>query len=168
MPYSQTDFAVDHANITDAINRFWWAVDRGEWTKDVDAYYAEEVVVDYTAVMGGEVHTLKGDARKEFFLKFGSNLDRCHHAISTINIDLPQPSPDASRPTLVTLKFNSNVAYVQESAKNGTIMNAGSWYVFKMKLDPEATGNPWRIAYYEAHASWFTGNAKLLLDPENA
>ncbi|TFK97631.1 hypothetical protein BDV98DRAFT_574392 [Pterulicium gracile] len=167
MPYTQINFAVDYANITDTINRLWFAVDVGDWVT-VTALFAEEVVFDYTAVIGGEVQTLKGDARITFFQGFGKNLDKFHHAISTIIINLPQASDSISQPTEVIAKFNSNVAYVRESAKNGSVMNAGGYYVFKIKYNPEATGNPWQIVYFEAHTTWFTGNAALLLDPTNA
>ncbi|TFK97632.1 hypothetical protein BDV98DRAFT_585565, partial [Pterulicium gracile] len=101
MPYTQTNFATDYVNITDTINRF-------------------EVTFDYTCILGGEPQTLNGDERIKLFGVFGQNLDSFHHAISTIVIDLPQPAEGESQPTEITARYNSNVAYVQESAKNGS------------------------------------------------
>ncbi|TFK95346.1 hypothetical protein BDV98DRAFT_608990 [Pterulicium gracile] len=181
MPYTQTNFAVDYANITDTINRLWFAVDVGDWVT-VTALFAEEVVFDYTAVIGGEVQTLKGDARITFFQGFGKNLDKFHHAISalsqraqnllfvpnTIVIDLPQPPEDKSQPAEIAARFNSNIAYVQESAKNGSVMNAGGFYEFKLTYTPDTPSSLWNIIFFKAQTSWFKGNSKLLLDSKNA
>ncbi|TFL00216.1 hypothetical protein BDV98DRAFT_122327 [Pterulicium gracile] len=134
----------------------------------IPTLFADEMTIDYTSVLGGEAQTLKGDARMEFWGVFGQKLDKFHHAISTITIDLPQPAEGTSQPTEVAARFNSNVTYVQESAKNGSVMNAGGRYEYRLKYAPDAPGNPWKLSYLKADPVWFTGNAALLMDPENA
>jgi hypothetical protein len=166
MPYSETNFIVDHINATETINKMWWSIDRRDWHTIVDKVLARELDIDYTSILGGSPKKTTGKAQADEWRGIIETVDRSHHAASTVIIDLPQPSDDAniSAPNTVKATSNGIVAHVKQGTEGGTINNAGGYYYYELMRDSSVPKgqNPWRISSIKATSIWLTGNPAVL------
>lgn len=164
MPYTETNFLVDHTNITDTINRLWWSVDRQDWDAILKRVFAEDITADYTALFGGQPEEVKATKQVAVFKGLLEALDSAQHANMTVLVDLPQADEDASPPTEVKANCNSVTSLVRKSAEGGPISNGGGYYDYVLIRDTSVPKgqNPWRIKYMKAYFSWITGNQHVL------
>ena len=115
MPYSETNFLIDHLNVTDTINRLWSSVDRHDWTTVAERVFAKEVVADYTLLIpGSPVEKLPCQVQTDLFKARVESFDSVQHCSTTVLIDLPQPSETADRPSEVKATVTGVNALVKD------------------------------------------------------
>ncbi|KAL1981739.1 hypothetical protein VTN96DRAFT_2296 [Rasamsonia emersonii] len=52
--YQVTDYLLDRANIHDTVTRFALTIDLHDWTQLATDVLADQVIIDYTSMFGGE------------------------------------------------------------------------------------------------------------------
>lgn len=65
MPYDIQTYLLDRANIHDTVTKMTLFLDLKEWKKIGEEVFAEELLVDYTSLLGGEPYTVTGGKQAE-------------------------------------------------------------------------------------------------------
>ncbi|KAJ7322926.1 SnoaL-like domain-containing protein [Mycena albidolilacea] len=166
--YTVSDYLLDRINIEDTITKLLWYVDRQNWDA-VSALFAEEVVIDYTSMLGGEpVHTNGADQVKVWkgMLEY---LDSTQHVASGILVDLPQPTVDkpVQRPMKANFTCNVSAHLVRYAARGGPIIhNAGNYAIKFVRSSPDSMGHPWLVSAFKANIGFISGNTDVVKNPE--
>ncbi|KAJ7635280.1 hypothetical protein FB45DRAFT_1057151 [Roridomyces roridus] len=166
MTYSASDYLLDRANIQDTIVRMAWSADRKDWDTTA-AQFADELVMDYTSMFGGEPVTTTPRNQAEVWKGMLEYMDGLTHATTNLLVDLPQPSTSAEHPTEASATCNILVTLRRDAAHGDPIQQSGGIWSFKLSKSASANGgNPWRIEYMKADAAWMKGNADVTKNPK--
>ena len=163
--YTATDFLLDRANIHDIVVKLYLYSDRKQWDK-FEEIIAPEMILDYTAMFGGQPRTVSPAALVETWKPFLNKLTRTQHVMASILINLPQPGSTTEKVTKATVDANAIVNLIREGFEGGDRTSnggRGELEVFKISDDP-AFGNPWRISGLRVIPVWMAGNTKILTD----
>lgn len=165
--YSTETYLLDRANIHDTILRLYHHTDRRELHL-LPQILAPEVILDYTAMFGGEPSTVTPEQVIERFQPMLSKMSGMQHVFASMLIHLPQPgSCKAEDVTKASVDANAIVNLIRQeyAEKGGERTSNGGWGQLEVvKLDVQDGGNPWRISKLKANPLWMAGNVKVLMD----
>lgn len=139
----------DHLEIQDTVHRLAWSFDHSSWDALLDVL-ADEIVIDYTAMFGGQVETVPSTEQVQRWRAILEPLDGCQHAVSTLLVELRGDEASASANIL---------AWLRRDAAQGAPLwhNGGTWH-----LGLRRTAAGWRITSLTAQATWIDGNLGVL------
>ncbi|KAJ7931222.1 hypothetical protein B0H13DRAFT_1959480 [Mycena leptocephala] len=165
--YTVSDYLLDRINIQDTLNKLVWFVDRQEWDL-LSPVFAEELVMDYTSMFGGEPTHTNGVDQAKVWKGMLDYMDSTQHVITGILVDLPQPTGDnfMQPPTEANCSCNVSVTLVRNAARGDPITQSGGYYIIKAVRSSDSTGNPWRISMFKAHLAFMKGNADVAKNPK--
>lgn len=144
-----TEEISDRFDIQDTVTRLAWGFDHHHWNALRDLL-AEDVVVDYTAMFGGDVETVPAAEQVRRWRAVLEPLDGSQHVVSGLLVD--QHGDEA------TVRANV-LAWLRRDAAQGAPLwhNGGTW---QLTLSRSPTG--WRITALTAQATWIDGNLGVL------
>lgn len=162
--YTTSDYLLDRANIHDTVTKIYTYTDRHEWDK-FDEFAAPSLLLDYTAMFGGEPRSVTPAELVETWKPFMSKMTSHQHVITSILIRLPQPG---SMEKVSKAQVDANVIanLVRKDFQGGERTSNGgraTIEVSKVSDDP-AFGNPWRVSAFNATPLWMAGNTKVLME----
>jgi SnoaL-like domain len=164
-PYTPTDYLLDRANIHDTVLKLYLYNDRHQWDK-LDSIIAPQMVLDYTAMFGGEPRTVTAADLVETWKPVLTKLSSSQHVMSSVLIYLPQPGSTEEEVDRAKVDANVIVNLVRKGFEGGEWTSNGGIMeleVVRVSKDP-ALGNPWRISKIKANPAWSTGNTRVLMD----
>lgn len=164
--YAITDYLFDRANIHDKVTSMTAFLDRRLFDRLANEVFAEEMIVDYTALFGGEPLAISGTAQAQSWKEMTDFIDSFQHASTAVLAELPQPSNEIDPPNEVDALANVIVNMVRKSAHGDPITSNGGYYSFKLiRTEPKNGGNPWRISFLKANLAWMAGNTTVSQNP---
>ncbi|KAJ7669321.1 hypothetical protein DFH06DRAFT_1180592 [Mycena polygramma] len=167
--YTVNDYLLDRVNIQDTINKLLWHVDRQEWDLLAAQIFADEIIVDYTKMLGGEPTYTTGVDQVKVWKGMLDYMDATQHVATAILVDLAQPTAGETiqPPTEVNCSCNVTVTLVRYAAHGDPITQNGGYYTMKVvRCAPNSSGNPWRVSVFKAHPGFMTGNADVAKNPK--
>lgn len=141
----------DRLEIQDVVHQLVRGFDRRDWT-NVHTLLADEVVSDYTAMLGGTAVTRTATEQVKFYRDHLEHLDATMHAATTLLIDLDGDTATASVNILTWLR--------REAAADGPMWSNGAAGEIRL----ERTHSRWRISQVTVQPVWAEGNQGVL-DP---
>ncbi|HEV7975462.1 nuclear transport factor 2 family protein [Amycolatopsis sp.] len=139
----------DRFEIQDVVHHLVRGFDRRDWDT-VEQLLADTVVMDYTAMLGGEVETRTAAEQTQHYRDQLDPLDATMHAATTLLVDLDGDSATASVNILSWLR--------REAAHDGPMWSNGS--AGEIRLTRVA--DRWRIARITVRPAWAEGNMGIL------
>jgi hypothetical protein len=144
----------DRAEITDAVVRMGWCLDRRDWDR-MRELFTERVYTDYTALWGGapqegSVDDLLSTSAQGSWRRTMDGLEATQHLITNVLVDV---SGDEARAT-------ANVLGVHRlpNPHGSPLWTVGGTYDFGLVR----TGEGWRIRAITQGISWVEGNQQIL------
>ncbi|KAF7323700.1 NTF2-like protein [Mycena kentingensis (nom. inval.)] len=163
-PYTIADYLLDKSNIQDLVIRVGWCCDRGDWD-GLTKLFADEVVVDYTEMMGGTPTHHTAAAQSQVWKDMLSGLDSTQHVFTGHLVDLPQPG-NIEKPGEASgsCNFLITLRRAAAAAAGGPAVQSGGHYALKFVRTavPGDTGNPWRLTHWKAYLSHMSGNPDVV------
>ena len=139
----------DRFEIQDVVHGLVRGFDRRAWDT-VEQLLADTVVIDYTAMLGGEVETRTAAEQTRSYREQLDPLDATMHAATTLLVDLDGDSATASVNVLTWLR--------REVADGGPMWSNGSVGEFRLAR----VADRWRIAGITVRPAWVEGNMGVL------
>jgi hypothetical protein len=139
----------DRLAVIEVCTRMAWHADQREW-EELTSVFADEVVLDYTSLNGGEPATLTPGQIVDAWSGLFSRLDATQHLVSN---------------HLVTVDGDTAVCTAQFQATHLLANRFGSplWTLGgAYRFDLVRTGDGWRISGLVMTATWADGNKDLL------
>lgn len=141
----------DRLEIQDVVHHLVRGFDRRDWDT-VERLLADTVVMDYTAMLGGEVDTRTAAEQTRHYRDQLDPLDATMHAATTLLVDVNGDTAVATANVVSWLR--------REAAHDGPMWANGS--VAEIRLTRVA--GRWRIAAMTVRPAWAEGNMGVL-DP---
>lgn len=140
----------DRDLIIDTTTRMAWYVDRRRWD-DIPALFADEVLLDYTSLAGGEpAHATPSDIAASWQASLGA-LDATQHLISNHLVEITNGTHAA-----VTAQFIAT--HVLANPHGAPTWVLGGHYRWTLtRIDDE-----WKIDSMTMTATWATGNQQIM------
>ncbi len=139
----------DRLEIQELVHRLVRGFDRRDW-HTVESLFADTVVADYTALLGGEPQTRTAAEQTRFYREQLDPLASTMHAATTLLVDLDGDRATASANVLTWVRRGA--AADSPMWSNGAVGEFG--------LTRSATG--WRIAGIAVRPAWTQGNRDIL------
>jgi hypothetical protein len=139
----------DRLEIQDTVHRLVLGFDRRDW-HTIEHLFADTVVLDYTAMLGGEVRTRTAEETTQYYRDQLDPLDATMHAATTLLVELDGDSATASVNILTWLR--------REAAHDGPMWSNGA----TGEIQLTRTTDRWRIARITVRPTWAVGNIGVL------
>ncbi|MFC0006759.1 nuclear transport factor 2 family protein [Micromonospora siamensis] len=136
---------VDQFAIQRVITEYAWFVDRRDWDALVETF-ADTVVVDYTAMSGGDAETLPGPEPVDRWRRELGVLDGTQHVVTGVIADVTGDTATATANVLAWLR--------RDNVPGGRLWHNGGTYEFELRR----VGERWRISRLVARPIWIEGN----------
>ncbi|MCW3820807.1 nuclear transport factor 2 family protein [Micromonospora sp. DR5-3] len=114
---------IDQFAIQRVITEYAWFVDRRDWAALV-ATFADTVVVDYTAMNGGEPETLSGHEQVDRWQRELGALDSTQHVVTGVIADVRGDTATATANVLAWLR--------RDNVPGGRLWHNGGTYEFEL------------------------------------
>lgn len=141
----------DRLEIQDVVHQLVRGFDRRDWTS-VEHVLADEVLTDYTAMLGGTAVTRTAKEQVRFYRDHLEHLDATLHAATTILVDLDGNEATATVNILTWLR--------REAAADGPMWSNGA----AGEIWLQRTDGRCRISRVTVRPAWAEGNHGVL-DP---
>lgn len=135
----------DQFAVQRVVTEFAWFVDRRDWDRLVSVF-ADTIVVDYTALSGGQAETLTGREQAERWRRELGSLDGTQHVVTGVLADITGDVATATANVLAWLR--------RDDVPGGRLWHNGGTYEFELRRVDGA----WRITRLTARATWIEGN----------
>lgn len=143
----------DRELIIDTTTRVAWYADQRRWDNLADLF-AEQVVLDYTSLVGGEPATVApADIVRSWKATLGG-LDATQHLISNHLVDVHADGNTA----MATAQFVAT--HLLATSHGGPIWTLGGHYRWTLGQE----GGVWRIESMTMTATWASGNQQIMTD----
>jgi SnoaL-like domain len=144
-----TESAVDRLAVIETCTRMAWHADQGEWDA-LREVFAEEVLLDYTSLQGGDPATVPRDQLVESWAGLLGKLAATQHLLTN---HLVTVSGDTAS---CTAAFQAT--HLLPNAHGDPIWTLGGSYRFELVRD----GERWRISALTMTATWASGNQQIM------
>lgn len=142
----------DRLEIQDATHRLVRGFDLRDWPA-VEDLLANQVVTDYTAMLGGTVETRTAQDQVQYYRDHLDHLDATMHAATTLLVDLDGDSATATVNILTWLR--------REAAPDGPMWSNGAAGEIQLRR----TAGRWLICAVTVKPAWAEGNPGVLAPP---
>ncbi|OTB14272.1 hypothetical protein K445DRAFT_134862 [Daldinia sp. EC12] len=166
-PYDIQTYLLDRANIHDTVTRLTFHCDRKSLDGLLKDVYAPRVALDYTSIFGGQPFETTKEEWSKTIIPAAASFDNCQHVLTSLIIELPQPSNGATKPDKCQVYANATGHMVLQAAKGGPMIHDGARLVLDLVRIPELEQkgkNPWRVNKYVADVCWEHGNKDVIMN----
>jgi hypothetical protein len=139
----------DRLEIQELVHRLVRGFDRRDW-HGVESLFTDTVVVDYTALLGGEAQTRTAAEQTQFYREQLDPLNSTMHAATTLLIDLDGDRATASANVLTWLR--------RDAAADSPMWSNGAVGEFELVR----VADRWRIARIAVRPAWAQGDRGVL------
>jgi hypothetical protein len=141
----------DRNLIIDAITRVTWYADQRRWD-DIPDLFADDLVLDYTSLSGGEPVTVKPEGIAGSWKSALANLDATQHLVSNHLVDLSDDGESAvATAHFVATHLLSN----PQGAPTWTLGGHYRWTLQKIE-------NRWKNDSMTMTKAWAAGNQQIM------
>lgn len=140
--------AEDHIAIVNAVNEIGLAADLHDWAR-VRAQFADQVMVDYTSLAGGQPATIMADTLIESWRGFLPGFSATQHVIANHRVSVDGALAE------VLSQFIANHRLVE--APGGDLWTLGGHYRHRLRR----AGAGWHVVAITMTWTWQSGNADL-------
>ena len=144
-----TESDADLASVIETCTRMAWHADQREWDALRDVF-ADEVLLDYTSLHGGEPATVPRDQLVESWAGLFGKLLTTQHLVTN---HLVTVSGDTAS---CTAAFQAT--HLLPNAHGDPIWTLGGSYRFELLRDDQS----WRISAVTMTATWASGNQQIM------
>lgn len=144
-----TESAVDRLAVIETCTRMAWHADQREWDALRDVF-ADEVLLDYTSLQGGEPATISREQLIESWAGLLGKLQATQHLVTNHLVTVSGDTASCTAAFQATHLF--------PNAHGDPIWTLGGSYCFELVRDSER----WRISALTMTATWASGNQQIM------
>ena len=156
-------FVLNHIQIQDTVTKLYWAFDAHQPDKLRDEVFAKHILVDYTALFGGEPNERSSEELTESWKALMERVEASQHIITGVLPLFKLPLTPESFQGPVNVSANVT-AYLRKKASDGRTpesRNGGRIELEVSKEESVENGNPWRVTKLKAIPAWDEGGKEF-------
>jgi ketosteroid isomerase-like protein len=147
---TDADSTAERLAVVDVATRMAWHADMREWDRLTDVF-AEQVILDYTALAGGEPQVLAPEQIAAAWRQTLGNLDSTQHVISNHLVRW-----EADGTATVTAHFVATHSLANSDGADLWLL--GGHYLWRLRKLSRA----WKIERVTMTPTWTSGNANIM------